>query len=205
MPPKTTPDNPNQSRRKHRRRGRPPQGPEKVNVQAEEWGASGEPWPSVIDESDISKEIISVWRQNVYEAENGGEVQKMEDLYDRLDREREKWNKRLNDPLTWGWGGEPDELNDWARHSTNDVVDAHEPPHWEEHRPARSDKTQDDPPSARNPEQIPPPLFGLVCEFGGKLNEDGRERSYAFAQLSTEAKAEKIREVAYQLTRSLKR
>jgi hypothetical protein len=197
--------------------------------------------PVTPDESDVSKEIISVWRENVFAAENGGEVQKMEDLYDRLHGERERWNERLNNPLTWGWGGQPDELNDWARETkeasaspawgdyqpdefnnwTCDAVD--ERPHWGRLQPANSDKTPEGAFNARNPEQTPPPLPKLVSSYADKLNADGRQRSYAFAQvgsvefpinldpidlvsvqLSTEAKAEKIREVAYQLKGSKK-
>lgn len=131
------------------------------------------------DESDVSREIVSVWRQNVYAAENGGEVQKMEDLYDRLDREREKWNERLNNPLTWGWGGEPDELNDWGGPSTNNA--ANKPHHWAER--VQSDGT-DGPPSARNHEQIPPPLLELLSSRADTLRADGRQRSYEFAQVS---------------------
>jgi len=47
--------------------------------------------------------IISVWRQNVFAAENGGELQKMEELYDRLDRERGG-----GITLSRGLGEEPD-------------------------------------------------------------------------------------------------
>lgn len=133
------------------------------------------------DESDVSKEIVSVWRQNVYAAENGGELQKMEDLYDRLDREREKWDERLKNPHTWGWGGERDDLNDWARHSTNEAV--HEPHHWVEQQQARSDKTPDGLSSARHPE-VPPPLHQLLSSYADKLKAGGRRRSYAFAQVS---------------------
>jgi len=192
--------------------------PPTANVQAEGWGSTAEPWPETIDESDISKEIISVWRQNVFAAENGGELQKMEDLYNRLDRERERWNN----PLTWGWGGEPDEMNDWARetkaasHSpawgdhqpdelnkwTNDAVYEH--PHWGGQQPANSDKTPDGISNTRDPAQAPPPLPELVSSYADKLKADGRQRSYAFAQLPTEAKAQRIREVAYQLRGSKK-
>ena len=159
--------------------------------------------PVISDESDVSKEIISVWRQNVFAAENGGEVQKMEDLYNRLDREREKWNERLNNPLTWDWGGEPDELNDWAREPkegipfpgwgdcqpdelnnwTNDAV--HEHPHWGGHQP-NSDKTPDGVSNARNSGETPPPLPKLVSSYADKLGADGRQRSYAFAQVSSD-------------------
>ena len=154
------------------------------------------------DESDVSKEIISVWRQNVFAAENGGELQKMEDLYDRLDREREKWNERLNNPLTWGWGGgEPDELNNWAG-ETKEVTSpawgdyqpdefnkwtgdaTHERTHWRDHQPANSDKTPDGISNARNPEQTPPPLPKLVSNYADRLKGDARQRSYAFAQVS---------------------
>ena len=156
------------------------------------------------DESDVSKEIISVWRQNVFAAENGGELQKMEDLYDRLDREREKWNERLNNPLTWGWGGgEPDELNNWARETkevdpspgwgdyqpdefnkwTEDAVCEH--PGWG-NQPANSDKTPDGVSNARNPGQAPP-LPKLVSSYAERLKADGRERSYAFAQARSSA------------------
>lgn len=152
------------------------------------------------DESDVSKEIICAWRQNVFAAENGGELQKMEDLYDRLDREREKWDERLNNPLTWGWGaGEPDELNDWARDTreppdwvdyqpekpnnwTND--DVYVPPHWGGDQHANSDKTPDGPSNTRNPEQSPLPLTQLVSSYADKLTADGRQRSYAFVQVS---------------------
>lgn len=193
--------------------------PPVVSIQAEEWGATAEPWPGTIDESDVSKEIISVWRQNVYAAENGGELQKMEDLYKRLDGEREKWSERLNNPLTWEWGGgRPDELNDWAGQVkegtgwgdyhpddfnkwTPDAVC--EPRRWGEHQ-ANSDKTPDGPSNARSTEQTPPPLPQLVSRYAEKLKADGRQRSYAFARLSAEAKAEKIREVAYQLRASKK-
>jgi len=218
--------NPNHNRRRKPRRqphnepavvGRPA-----ANVQAEAWGSTAEPWPGTIDESDISKEIISVWRQNVFAAENGGEVQKMEDLYDRLDRERERWNDRFNNPLTWGWGVGPDELNDWARDTKEVAVSpgwgdqqpdgfnnwtndgAFEHPHWSGDQPANSDKTQDGGPNTQNSQQDPPPLPKLVSSYADKLKADGRERSYAFAQLSAEAKAEKIREVAYQLKGSKK-
>lgn len=146
-----------------------------------------------------------MWRQNVFAAEHGGELQKMEDLYDRLDRERERWNERLNNPLTWGWGGGPDELNDWARDSkevgaspgwgdqqpdefnnwTND--DAYEHPHWGGGQPANSDKTQDGGLNTQNSQQDPPPLPTLVSSYADKLKADGRERSYAFAQASTKA------------------
>lgn len=196
------------------------------------------------DESDVSKEIISVWRQNVFAAENGGELQKMEDLYNRLDSERERWNERLNNPLTWGWGGEPDELNDWARepkegttspvwgdYQPNDFNKwtngaTREPPRWRDRQPANSDKTPDGVSNGRNPEEIPPPLPALVSSYAEKLKAEGRQRSYAFAQVSlatfsinmfwplliwapsaqlpTEAKAQKIREVAYQLRGSKK-
>ena len=195
----------------------------------------------ISDESDASREIVSVWRQNVFAAENGGELQKMEDLYNRLDREREKWNERLNNPLTWGWGGGPDELNDWARETkevtaspgwgewqpdesndwTNDAVYKH--PYCRGDRPVNSDKTPEGVFNVQNPGQAPPPLPRLVSSYAEKLKADGRERSYAFAQvsspmyfqsitlthtdsvqLSTEAKAEKIREVAYQLKGSKK-
>ena len=197
--------------------------------------------PVISDESDVSREIVSVWRQNVFAAENGGELQKMEDLYNRLDREREKWDERLNNPLTWGWGGEPDELNDWAKETkqvtasrgwggdwqpdefndwTNDAVYKH--PYCQDDRPANSDKTPEGAFNVQNPEQTPPPLPSLVSNYADKLKADGRERSYAFAQvssdvfrsimlaltgsvqLSAEAKAEKIREVAYQLRGSKK-
>jgi len=154
------------------------------------------------DESDVSKEIISVWRQNVFAAENGGELQKMEGLYNRLDRERERWNERLNDPLTWGWGGEPDELNDWARDTkevtaspgwedwqpdefnnwTNDAVYEH--PYWGGRHPANSDKTPEGAFIAQSSEKTPPPLPKLVSSYADKLKADGRERSYAFAQVS---------------------
>ena len=154
------------------------------------------------DESDVSKEIISMWRQNVFAAENGGEVQKMEDLYNRLDRERERWNERLNNPLTWGWGGEPDELNDWARDPKEDTtspawgdyqpndfhkwsgVPPRERPHWRDRQPANSDKTPDGVSNERTPEQTPPPLPKLVSSYADKLKADGRQRSYAFAQVS---------------------
>jgi len=213
--------NPNHHRRNKPRR-QPQKGPAAVNppvvnVQAEGWGASADPWPGTIDESDASKEIISAWRQNVFAAENGGEVQKMEDLYDRLDRESE----RLNNPLIWGWGGgEPDELNDWAKEKataspgwgdyqadepnnwTNDA--ACEVSRWGHHQQANSDKTPDGPPHARHSEQTPPPLPQLVSSYAQKLKAEGRQRSYAFVQLPTEAKAEKIREVAYQIRASKK-
>jgi len=146
-----------------------------------------------------------VWRQNVFAAENGGESQKMEDLYDRLDRERERWNERLNDPHTWGWGGEPDELNDWAKETkdvtaspawgeyhpddfnnwTNDAVYEH--PDWRDHQQVNSDRTPDRVSNARNPEQAPLPLPKLVSSYADKLNPDGRQRSYAFAQVSCDA------------------
>jgi hypothetical protein len=143
------------------------------------------------DESDVSKEIISVWRQNVYAAENGGELQKMEGLYNRLDREREKWNN----PPTWGWGGGlPDELNDWARETkevgwgdyqpdefnnwTNDAVC------WGGRQQTNSDKTPDGPSNPQNTEQAPPPLPQLVSSYADKLKAGGRQRSYAFAQVS---------------------
>jgi len=174
------------------------------------------------DETDVSKEIVLVWRQNVFAAENGGELQKMEDLYDRLDSERERWNEKLNNPLTWAWGGEPDELNDWAKETkgvtaspawgdyqpdefnnwTNDA--AYEHPHWRDRQQANSDRTLDGVSDTRDPEETPLPLPQLVSSYADKLNADGRRRSYAFAQLSTEAKAEKIREVAYQLKGSKK-
>ena len=134
------------------------------------------------DESDVSKEIIRVWRQNVYDAENGGELQKMEDLYDRLDRERVRWNERLNNPLTWGWGGEPDELNDWARHSTNDAVHVQEPQHWGGDRQARSDRTPDRFSGERKPDQET--LLKFYKTYESKLSQGGRERSSAFAQVS---------------------
>lgn len=159
----------------------------------------------ISDESDVTREIISVWRQNVFAAENGGEVQKMEDLYNRLDREREKWNERLNNPLTWGWGGAPDELNDWAKETkevsvspgwgdwqpdelndwTNDAVYEH--PYCRDKRPANSDKTPEGAFNVQNPEQTPPPLPRLVSSYADKLKADGRERSYAFAQVSSDA------------------
>lgn len=132
----------------------------------------------LLDESDVSKEIIFVWRRNVYAAENGDEPQKMEGLYDRLDREREKWNDKLNNPLTWGWGGGQDGQNDWA----NDVEC--EPHKWEKPQQGRNDKTPDGPPSARNPEQIPPQLLELVSSKADKLKAEGRKRSYAFARVS---------------------
>ena len=114
-----------------------------------------------------------MWRQNVYAAENGGELQKMEDLYDRLHREREKWNERLNNPLTWGWGGGgPDELNDWAKSKEvtewgdyqpdelnnwgNDATREHR--HWGEQHQTNSDKTPEGPSNSRNTDQTPPPL-----------------------------------------------
>lgn len=146
----------------------------------------------ISDESDVSKEIISVWRQNVFAAENGGEVQKMEDLYNRLDRERERWNEKLNNPLTWGWGAEPDELNDWAREPkepiaspgwgdyqpdglnnwTNDAVYEH--PHWGDRQPVNSDKTPDGVSNAQNSGETPPPLPQLVSNYAEKLKADGR-------------------------------
>lgn len=152
------------------------------------------------DESDVSKEIISVWRQNVFAAENGGEVQKMEDLYDRLDREREKWTERLNNPHTWGWGGEPDELNDWAREPKEGSASpgwgdyrpedfnkwagaTYERPRWQD-QPANSDKTPEGLSNPQNPGQTPPPLPQLVSSYAEKLKADGRQRSYAFAQVS---------------------
>lgn len=122
-----------------------------------------------------------MWRQNVFAAENGGEVQKMEGLYDRLDKEREKWNEQLNNPLTWGWGGEPDELNDWARRSTNDAV--REPDRWGERQQGHSDKTPDG--VSRNPEPIPTSLERLLYSFAHKLKADGCQRSYAFVQVSS--------------------
>jgi hypothetical protein len=156
------------------------------------------------DESDVSREIVSVWRQNVFAAENGGEVQKMEGLYNRLDREREKWSERLNNPLTWGWGGEPDELNDWARETkqatvspgwgdwqpdefndwTNDAVHKH--PYCRDDRPVNSDRTPEAAFNVPNPEQTPPPLPRLLSSYADKLKADGRERSYAFAQVSSD-------------------
>jgi len=88
-----------------------------ANVRAEEWGSTLEPWPTdAIDSSDVSKEIVSAWLQNVRAAENGGEMQKMEGLYDRLDREREKWDEKLKNPTACGWGRALE--NDWDRHST---------------------------------------------------------------------------------------
>ncbi|KAF9650032.1 hypothetical protein BDM02DRAFT_3112617 [Thelephora ganbajun] len=194
--------------------------PPAVSVQPEDWGSTADPWPGTIDESDVSKEIISVWRQNVFAAENGGQLQKMEDLYNRLDRERERWNERLNNPLTWGWGaGQPDELNDWARETkvtvspgwgdynpddfdnwADDPVCEHT--HWHGRQQANSDKTPDGVPNTRNPEQTSLP--NLVSSYADKLKADGRERSYAFAQLPVEAKAEKIREFAHQLKGSKK-
>ena len=158
----------------------------------------------ISDESDVSKEIISVWRQNVFAAENGGELQKMEELYDRLDRERERWDEKLNNPLTWGWG-EPDELNDWARETkeatafpgwgeyqpddfnnwTNNAVYEH--PHWRGHQPPNSDKTPDGVFNVQNSGQTPPPLPKLVSSYAEKLGADGRQRSYAFAQVSSDA------------------
>lgn len=163
-----------------------------------------------------------MWRENVFAAKNGGEVQKMEVLYDRLDREREKWNQRLNNPLTWGWGGgEPDELNDWAREPKEDEHSpgwgdyppdelnnwdddaVYEQPCWGGNQQANSDKTPDGPSNAQNAEQTAP-LPQLVSSYADKLKAGGRQRSYAFAQLPTEAKAEKIREVAYQLRASKK-
>jgi len=212
--------------RKHKPRRQPHKepvtfNPPAANVQAEEWGSSANPWPETVDESDMSKEIISAWRQNVYAAEHGGELQKMEDLYNRLDGEREKWNERLNNPLTWGWGGgQPDELNDWAKgtkvatgwgdHQPDELNNwandaAYEPCHWGGHQQANSDNTPDGPSNNLNTEQMPPPLPQLVSDYAGKLNADGRQRSYDFAQLPTaEAKAEKIREIAYQLRASKK-
>ena len=221
--------NPNYNRRRKSRRQPHKEpivvNPPAVNVQAEGWGSTADPWPGTIgkqsavglalrgsyvrpvisDESDISKEIISVWRQNVFAAENGGELQKMEDLYDRLDREREKWNERLNNPLTWGWGGEPDALNDWAKEAkevtashgwgdwqpdelnnwTNDP--AYDRPHLRDHQPANSDKTPDGAFNTQNREPTPPPLPKLVSSYAEKLKADGRERSYAFAQVSPAA------------------
>ena len=158
----------------------------------------------ISDESDVTREIISVWRQNVFAAENGGELQKMEDLYNRLDREREKWNERLNNPLTWGWGGAPDELNDWAREAkevsvspgwgdwqpdelndwTNDAVYEH--PYCRSDRPVNSDKTPEGVFNVQNPEKAPPPLPRLVSSYADKLKADGRERSYAFAQVCSD-------------------
>jgi len=230
QPHKNTPakTSPNRHRgHKPRRQPRKPEpatvSPPAANLQAEGWGSSADPWSRTVDEPDVSKEIISVWRQNVYAACHGGALQKMEVLYDRLDREREKWNERLNNPLTWGWGaGEPDKLNNWARetkeataspdwgdyqpdelnHWTNDA--AYEPSHWQEHQQVNSDKTPEGPSNARNSNQTPPPLPQLVSSYAEKLKADGRKRSYAFAQLPTEAKAEKIREVAYQLRASKK-
>lgn len=144
-----------------------------------------------------------MWRQNVFAAENGGELQKMEDLYNRLDREREKWNERLNNPLTWGWEGEPDELNNWAG-ETKEVTaspawgdyqpeefnkwsgsNVYERGHWRG-QPANSDKTPDGVSNSRNPGQAPP-LPKLVSSYADRLNADGRERSYAFAQVSPAA------------------
>ncbi|KAF9787330.1 hypothetical protein BJ322DRAFT_717487 [Thelephora terrestris] len=222
QPHKNTPKKANSN---HQRKHKPRRQPHKetvavnspaVNAQAEGWGSSANPWPDTIDESDVSKEIISAWRQNVYAVANGGELQKMEDLYNRLDREREKWNERLNNPLTWGWGGgEPDKLNDWAKETkevtgwgdqqpddlnnwTNDA--AYEPCQaWGGHQQANSDNTPDGPSNPLNAEQAPPPLPQLVFSHASKLNADGRQRSYEFTQLPTEAKAERIREVAYQL------
>ena len=134
------------------------------------------------DEADVTKEIILVWRNNVYEAQNGGEVKKMEELYDLLDRERENWNVRLNNPLTWGWGGGPDELNDWARHSSGGENNGTH--HWGEHQHAHSDKTPEGMSGARNPENIPPSFLKFVSGYANTLKEGGRERSYAFAQVS---------------------
>ena len=155
---------------------------------------------TLTDESDVGKEIISVWRQNVYAAEHGGELQKMEDLYNRLHTEREKWNEQVNNPLTWGWGaGQPDELNDWARetgevtgwdtcqpnehnNSTNDA--AFNPRQWEVHQQASSDKTQNGPSSSRDTGWTPPSLPELVSSYADKLKADGRQRSYDFVQVS---------------------
>ena len=146
-----------------------------------------------------------MWRQNVFAAENGGELQKMEDLYNRLDRERERWNERLNNPLTWGWGGEPDELNDWAREPKEGTVSpawgdyqptdfnkwtgvaTREPPRWGDRQPANSDKTPDGVSNGRNTGETPPPLPALVSSYAEKLKADGRQRSYAFAQVSPTA------------------
>ena len=141
-----------------------------------------------------------MWRQNVFAAENGGELRKMEDLYDRLDKERE----RLENPLAWGWGGEPDELNDWARETkeataspgwgdwqpdefnnwTNDATYEH--PHWGDHQLANSDKTPEGVFIVQSSEQTPPPLPKLVSSYAEKLKAAGRERSYAFAQVSSD-------------------
>lgn len=147
------------------------------------------------DETDVSKEIVSVWRQNVYAADHGDPLQKMEGLYDRLDKEREKWTQRLNNPLTWEWGGaEPDELNGWARETkeatgwddyqqdelnnwTNDVV------YPGGDQQANSDKTPDGPSNHRSTDKTPP-LPQLVSTYADKLKGDGRQRSHAFVQVS---------------------
>lgn len=222
QPYRNTQKKPNQNRRKRKPwQGRPRKEPATVSppnahVQAEEWGSTAEPWPETIDESDVSKEIISVWRENVYAASHGGELRKMEELYDRLDMEREKWNERVNNPITWGWGaGQPDELNDWGR-ETREVTgwDTHQPGEhdnwsnntasnpcqWGVYQQADSDRTQTSPSGSRSAEQTPAPLLELVSSYAGKLNPDGRRRSYAFARLSSEAKVEKIREIACQLS-----
>lgn len=127
------------------------------------------------DESDFTREVIRVWRENVFAAENEGEQQKMEDLYNRLDEER----KRLNDPDTWGWGGEPDELNDWAGDWPDGAV--YEPHRWGEQRQPHSDKT---PEGLSSPRNLDPSFLKLVADCAEKLHGDGRQRCYAFAQVS---------------------
>ena len=142
--------------------------------------------------------IIYAWRQNVFAAEHGGELERMEGLYIHLDRERKCLE---DDNLSCGWNcacGEPDKSEDLAREAGEGTT----PFTWGHHRPsnfnkwarctirkrqdrqqANRDKKLSGVPNGKKPEQASPPLPKLGSSYADILKANAPQRSYTFARV----------------------